>query len=136
MNPLVESSFSRVWHDGTSPIVFIRLTEIEEGKNLHHITKSILQFAKQLLRANKKVYALIDLSEFVPSSPSVNEYVHLWVSQLHEKCHMHFTAVVNSSREIQRANNLSIENTVNWFSCFEKALQNINTHMMMNLLIH
>lgn len=135
MKSLFEDSVSRVWHDGTSPIVFVRFTQIPDKKNFLHLANITAAFVKQQLRVSKNAYAIIDLSDFVDGAPRIGEHLYRWLFQLH-RYGIEFTAVVMPKKEQIPSEKLpsNEEAHVTWFSCFEKALRNINTQMTMNLL--
>jgi hypothetical protein len=137
MKSLFEDSLSRVWHDGTSPIVFVRFTKILDKNNFLLPGKITVNFAKQLLRDNKNAYALIDLSEFNCTCPKINEHFYHWLTQLHSSC-IEFTAIVIPEHEKMPSQYFPTKEKIqlSTFSSFEKALRNINTQMTMNLLAH
>jgi hypothetical protein len=135
MKSLFEDSYSRIWHDGASPIIFVSFTQILDDKTFVLPGKITTEFVKKLLRHNKNAYALIDLSEFTCPCPKVSEHFYSWVLKLHE-CGIESTAIVTPKKGKLSTEKLSAQEDshVSLFSCFEKALRNINTQMTMRLL--
>lgn len=142
MKTLFENSFARIWYDGCSPILFVKIQEFPDQVSFCQFGKSMVSSVKKILSANSIVYALVDFSDCSSGYMSSGKYALAEFFQKQLKCGLSFIAVINPKREeiatefiqaIQLVDD-SIERRINYFACFEKALRNINTRRTMRLL--
>jgi hypothetical protein len=135
MKTLFEDRFVRIWNDGFSPVVFIRITSFPDSECFVSINKAISRFVRQVQKNHKHAYAMMDLGDADSAIPEVSQLLKTF-SRLLPDSSLSFMAVVNPKRAdvSKELKLLGVEDRICGFHCFEKAMRNINERMSLDLL--